>query len=160
MLKSFCVDLQHGLQTCGGGFELIRPRFWAGKDNIFHLVTRPPPIFGNFAGKTVTRLGLARSIAQGLCFLTSLIFGGKIAFRPKSTFLSAAVKQLNASAEESASPESQMLKERLKLLLLLLSFWLRSPQETSTTTAAHSFTKKQNVFEQQNYRRHNLDNFM
>ena len=31
--------------------------------------------------------------------------------------------------------------------------------ETSTPTAAHSFRKKQNVFEQQNCRCHNLDNF-
>ena len=41
MLKSFYVDLQHGLQTSRGGFWAYRPRFWAGKDNIFHLVTRP-----------------------------------------------------------------------------------------------------------------------
>ena len=67
--RKYSSSLQHGLyRLLEVDFELIRPRFWAGKDNIFHLVTRPPPIFSNFAGKTVTRLGLARSIAQGLCF--------------------------------------------------------------------------------------------
>ena len=34
----------------------------------------------------MTRLGLARSIVQGLCFLTSLIFRGKIAYiKPGTT---------------------------------------------------------------------------
>ena len=59
MLKSFCVDLQHGLQTSGGGFWAYPPQVLGGKGQYFHLVTRPPPIFSNFAGKTVTRLGLA-----------------------------------------------------------------------------------------------------
>ena len=62
-------------------FDLSAPGF--GRERtIFSFGHQTPPIFSNFAGKTVTRLGLARpgALLRGFVSLTSLIFGGKIAY--------------------------------------------------------------------------------
>ena len=137
MLRSFCVDLQHGLQTSRSGFWAYPPQVLGGKGQYVSFGHQTPPIFSNFAGKTVTRLGLARSIVQGLCFLTSLIFRVKIAYHK------ARHHSPNLRPKSTLAPSRKCWRRGWSCCCCCSH---PGCAETSTTTAAHSFRKKQNVF--------------